>query len=434
MVPNERSETSFIRRQRGQLNFLIAAVAFLFASKALAYFTYAPNRNVMEEVDAHFYRILPRSQDYALAIDGDFFKPVFIPPNAGDYYRYDLNHGNGYWLDVRAEFHPDPNLILNVKTSMTQGTSSNGPAYFATLFPRIGLTYRVPRFLGLQWEARLGDIDRQTLGSGLFIENKETAGGYLIARADPWTARIMVDGTGSFTLNGGVLALEVDYAQGWVGSDLILLESEDSYRPPQATLTVFSRHDLSQTLRYAVEAAKNSKAWAAMASLSWEDSWQDFSLRLKPQFRMYGKGILGSLPGQVEQVFVSYDQNDKPWTTLMNIFPFGDHVETYSSQIRAEYRLNSFYRIYADAEPYFFDYHDTRPMSGVFYRAGFRFFPFKTREDEFGLLIGNKYLVASRFNPDTQSRMVTLPTDVDLENKALFMNQVFWMIHYSIKL
>lgn len=416
----------------------MVAVLLPLGSPASAYFAYAPNRNLMEEVDTHFHRILPRSHDYALAIDGDFFKPVFIPSGESEFYRYDLNHGNGYWLDFRAEFHPDPNLILNVKTSMTQGTSSNGPAYFATIFPRVGLTYRVPRFLGLEWEARLGDIDRQTLGAGLFIENKETTGGYLTARTENLSAKLMVDGTGSFSLNGGVLAVELDYAKGLIGADVIVLETEVDYHPPNATATIFSRREIAENLKYSVEAGMNSRSWAGMAALAWDESWGDFSLRLKPQFRIYGKGILGSLPGQVEQVFVSYDQNDKPWTTLMNIFPFGDHVETWSSQVRAEYRLNSFYRVYADAEPYRFDYHDATPMDGVFFRAGFRFFPFRNREDEFGFLIGNKYLVASRIsrnaNGAPQGRMVTLPTDVDQDNKALFMNQAFWMIHYSIKL
>jgi hypothetical protein len=420
------------------MRFWVIAAFLLPGAPAAAYFEYAPNRNVMEEVDRNFYRILPRSTDYAFAIDGDFFKPVFIPPGENELYRYDLNHGNGYWLDIRTEFHPDPNLILNVKTSMTQGTSSNGPTYFATIFPRVGLTYRVPRFLGLEWETRLGDIDRQTLGAGLFIENKETTGGYLIARTGDASARLMVDGTGGFTLNGGVIALELEYAKGLIGADAIVLETAVDYLPPQTTVTVFSRQGLGETLHYWVEAGMNSRSWAGMAALSWEDSFGNLGIRLKPQFRFYGKGVLGDLPGQVEQVFVSYDQNDKPWTTLMNIFPFGDHVETWSSQVRAEYRLNSFYRVYVDAEPYRFNYHDTPPMGGVFYRAGFRFFPFKNREDEFGLLVGNKYLIASRFSRDAngvpQGRMVTLPTDVDTDNKPLFMNQAFWMIHYSIKL
>lgn len=415
-------------------SILTAVVLFFVALPAQGYFTYAPNRNVMEEVDSHFYRILPRSHDYALAIDGDFFKPVFIPPAGSEFYRYDLNHGNGYWLDLRAEFHPDPNLILNVKTSMTQGTSSNGPTFYSSIFPRIGLTYRVPRFLGLEWETRLGDIDRQTMGAGLFIENKETVGGYLIARSDELTGKVMVDGTGSFTLNGGVLVFELEYAKGWLGADVMVLETQEDFRPPQSTFTLYSRHGLGETMQYAIEAGGNSQAWAGMAALTYEEEFGDFRLRLKPQFRVYGKGILGSLPGQVEQVYVSYDQNDKPWTTLMNILPYGDHVETYSGQLRAEYRLNSFYRVYADAEPYSFQFHDIAPMEGVFYRAGFRFFPFKNREDEFGLLVGNKYLIASRISNDLKGRMVSLPTDLDLDNKPLFMKQAFWMIHYSIKL
>ena len=425
--------------------FLVAFAQF-WGTPAYAYFDYAPNRNVMEEVEQHSYRILPRSSDYALAIDGDFFKPVFIGGGPSDYYRYDFYHGNGYWLDLRSEFKPLDDLVLNLKTTFTQGTTSNGPTYQALIIPRLALTYRAHRFLGLDWETRLGDIDRQTLGNGLFIEMKETAGGYIKTGSGDFEARLFVDGTGSFTLDGGVNALEAQWKQGLAGFTVMMLETGVDYRPPQFSGSVYSRNSWENGISYATELGGNNRSYAGLASVTYEQEWEALKLKLKPQFRHYGKFILGDLAGQrgqigpngvrvgyLEQNYVSYDQNDKPFILPMNVFFYGDNLETYSSLANLEYRFNSFYRIYAETEAITLMLHDREPVRALFYRTGFRFFPFKRREDEFGILVGNKYLISSS-EDSSGDRSFALPNQPDFENKPLFMQQFYWMIHYSVKL
>ena len=108
-------------------------------------------------------------------------------------YKYDFYHGNGYWIDLRSEFRPHPDLNLNLKFDVTQGTSSNGPTYLAMMVPHVGVTFRAHSILGLEWEFRLSDIDRQTIGTGLFIEEKETVGGSVIGKVDDLTLKLMVD-------------------------------------------------------------------------------------------------------------------------------------------------------------------------------------------------------------------------------------------------
>jgi hypothetical protein len=361
---------------------------------AHAYFEYAPNRDLQEEVDQHEYRILPRSSDYSFAIDGDFFKPVFIGGGPAEYYRYDFYHGNGYWLDLRGEFKPLEDLVLNLKTTFTQGTTSNGPTYQALVIPRLAVTYRAHRFMGLDWETRLGDIDRQTLGTGLFIEMKETAGGYIKTGSGDFGARILVDGTGSFSLDGGVTAFEAQWKKGLVGTTLMMLETGVDYSPPQFTGTLYSRYAWENGFSYTTELGGNNRNYAGSASVTYEHDWDGLKLKLKPQFRHYGKNILGDLAGQrgeigpdgvrtgyLEQTYVSYDQNDKPFVIPMNIFFYGDHVQTYSSLANVEYRFNSFYRVYAETEAVTLMLHDREPTRALFYRTGFRFFPFKRRED-----------------------------------------------------
>jgi len=371
------------------MRFLFCFFLLSVSGSAHAFFQYAPNRAVREEVEQHEFRILPRSDTFVMALDGDFFKPVFVGSGEGDYYREDFYHGNGYWLDLRGEFQPTKHLVLNLRTTLTQGTTSNGPTFNALVIPRLGLTYRQSGFLGLEWETRLGDVDRQTLGSGIFIEQKETAGGTIAARGGDFHARLLVDGTGSFTLDGGVAALEVIYGEGVLGATVMMLERDVGYRPPQFTGTLFSKGSFTEGFGYRAEAGGNELNYAALAGLDYEVELDRFKLRIGPQYRHYGRKLFGDL-------------------------------------------ANRFYGVYARSEWFAFRFHDRPDVSGIFYRAGFRFFPFPGREDEFGLLIGNQYLIASTLGDS--GRVVAAPNQFDLENKPLFMQQTFWMVHFSIKM
>ena len=420
----------------GLLASLTLACTF-FAPPAHAYFEYAPNRNLQEEVESHAFRILPRSAQYSLAIDGDFFKPVLIGERNYEYYHYDTNHGNGYWLDLRSEIKPVQNLVLNLKATLTQGTTSNGPTYIAVVVPRAGLTYRVRNFLGMDWETRLSDIDRQTVGTGLFVEMKETAGGYIQATRGDFDARIMVDGTGSFGLDGGLIDFEPRFKNGLIGASVLIQEVDIDAHPPQVTGTIYSKHEFEGGLGYGVEWGVNPRSNAGLAYLTWNAEGEHWKVGLKPQFRYYGKSIMGDYARNFNHNYISYDQNDKPFTSFLDILSQGgDHVETYSGQVNLEYRFNRFYRIYAENELFDYRYHDSPEVSGIFFRAGLRFFPFHEREDEFGILVGNKYLISSTsLAPnDPTSRTYLLPNQPDFELKSLFKQINYWMIHYSIKM
>jgi hypothetical protein len=408
---------------------------FLLMTQAFAYMDYAPNQNLMEQVESQPYRILPKNGFYTLAVDADFFKPVFMGANNFNLYKYDFYHGNGYWIDLRSEFRPHPDLNLNLKFDVTQGTSSNGPTYLAMIVPHVGVTFRAHSILGFEWEFRLSDIDRQTIGTGLFIEEKETLGGSVIGKLDDFTLKLMVDGTGSFRVDGGVTAIDAHLWNGLLGGTVLIQEVDTDFHAPQFTQSLYSKKTWSNGLGYAAESAMNSNAQASLLALEYKDQFENLYFSLKPQFRHYGKGILGSLPGKISHNYVSYDQNDKPFTTLMNIFAFGDHVETYSAQINLEYRFNSFYRIYSETELITYLFHDQDAIRAALFRCGLKFYPFQHREDEFGFLVGNKYLSASTTTSTGSSvRTYSAPNYPDFENKALFLKQLYWMINYSVKL
>jgi hypothetical protein len=387
----------------------------------------------MEQVERESFRVLPKSKTLALALDADFFKPVFIGNGNYNFYRYDFYHGNGFWLNLRSEFKPVEDLSVNLKFDFTQGTSSNGPTFNALIVPHVGITYREHSFLGLDWEFRLSDIDRQTLANGLFIEQKETVGGSIVAKSGDVRAKLMVDGTGSFRLDGGVMAFELSEANDLLGVSLLVQETETSFNAPHYTGTIFSRKRFESGLAYGAETGMNQKAGASLLYIEYNRTWDQLSVHLKPQFRHYGKGILGSLPGNVSHVEVAYDQNDKPFTSLMNIFSWDDNVDASAAQVDLEWKFNDFYRVYAETEFINYLFKSVSPVRSSLFRTGLKFYPFHSRQDEFGILIGNKYLVAST-NNGAGGRTYSPPNQPDFENKALFMKQMYWMINYEVKL
>jgi hypothetical protein len=416
-----------------RISLFFLSLISCFANQAHAYIPYSPNANIEEEVESHQYRVMPRTEHFFFALDADFFKPVFWGGNNFNYYKYDFYHGNGYWLDLRSEFKPNSDFAINLKTSVTHGTSSNGPTYLALIVPHAGITYRQQGFLGFDWESRLSDIDRQTVGTGLFIEDKETEGGYVVAQRGDFTGKVMVDGTGSFTLDGGIIGIDFSMWQGLVGMTTIIQETETSISPSQLTGTIYSKQNYRDGFGYGVEFGGDQVALAGLAYLKYETDFDRLHIMFKPQFRSYGLGVLGGLPGHVEPNYVSYDQNDKPFTNVMDIFAFGDHVETYSAQLNAEYAFNVFYHTFVGSEFIDYKYHDREEIHEMFFRAGFKFFPFKTRQDEFGFLVGNKYLIAStaQTNAVDSSRTYSAPNTPDFENKPLFMRQLYIMINFA---
>lgn len=73
--------------------------------------------------------------------------------------------------------------------------------------------------------------------------------------------------------------------------------------------------------------------YAALAGLDYEVELDRFKLRIGPQYRHYGRKLFGDLAGAINQTYVGYDQNDKPFTNFLNISAYGDNVDAFSSQL-----------------------------------------------------------------------------------------------------
>lgn len=408
--------------------FLIAGIA-LSALSAEAYLAYNHNRNVREEVQSQPFRIFPGSEKWAFAVDADFFKPLFLNNLNSERYVYDYYHGNGFWMDGRFEFAPVQNLIFNIKSTLTQGTSSNGPGYLFVPYARVGVTYR---FLSsdIQNEFRLSDVDRQTVGLGLFVEDKIVNGAYWKSEWAGAQFKFLVDGTGNFKLDGGLYAAELSIANGGLGGSIFVFETErygDYTTSP--TGTVFTRWG-GGNLRAGFEGAFNYRAYAGMGYLDWKWSSEPWTIRFKPQARYYGSKIMGNLPGNIENIYVAYEMNDLPFLNFMSLMSKGDDVIAYGALLNIAYRPNHFYQLFFEGEPVYFDFVKQENYRYPFFRTGFKLFPMVGREDSLGFLIGNKFLSAS--SNSFGFRRYTTPTDVDLENRTIFVEQFYMMFNFEV--
>jgi hypothetical protein len=244
-------------------------------------------------------------------------------------------------------------------------------------------------------------------------------------------AKLMVDGTGSFRLDGGLAAIDVSFADGLIGGTVLVQEIQTDFRAPRLTGTLYSRARLGNGFSYGVETGANTNASASLAYLEMKGNEGILAYRVKPQYRHYGSRILGLLPGRIMHNFVAYDQNDKPYTSLMNIMAYGDDVDAFTLQADAEVRFNVFYRIFAETEYVSWFFRGRQDIRTMFFRTGVRFTPFKDRDDEFAFLVGNRYLNASTLTP--AGRTYSSPVYPDLENKPLFIRQLYMMVNYSVK-
>lgn len=400
------------------------------SNSAHAYLSYNYNQNLRQELASQPYRILPINEKWAFAIDADFYKPVFLNNLNSESYTFDFNHGNGYWLDLRAEFSPVRNLVFNLKTTFTQGTSSNGPSYLFTPFARVGVSYRFGED-STEHEIRLSDIDRQTIGNGIFVEDKVIAGGYWKSTWDETQLRFLIDGTGTFQLDGGMYATELSFFNRGLGASLYLFEAGrfgDYNTSP--TGTVFGRLG-GGNLTTGFEGAFNYRSWAGLVYLKWRVTSEPWSFEIKPQVRYYAKKIMGNLAGDIENVYVAYELNDTPFMNFMSIMSYGDDVLAYGSLAKVSYRPNHFYQLYFEGEPTFLAYRGAlAPLKFLFFRTGFKLYPMQNREDALGFLIGNKYLAAS--SSSFGFRRYTTPVDVDIENRSIFIKQLYMMFNFEV--
>lgn len=379
-----------------------------FSVESLAQYPAAKlNANLREEVEASPDRLIPLTEHFAFAVDGDAYYRNLGPD--------DFYHGIGYWLQARSEARLSPWARVNVRSILYAGSCSEGYAAPSGSYHLFALTATPePPLFGGGFTIRLGDLDRQTFGEGLLIQNKEMNGGLLRWQNEKHGVQFRIDGTGMlrktddtiagelWLFNSAIGAGSVHWLQG-VAEDL-LPQPRDPY------WYIFSRAKFDW-FSYGAEYGARAGASAALIALKADREFDSFSASLKLEGRRYEKDFAKDFAGKIQQQYISYDQYDKDYTDTMNIFVIGDDVNVAAVHLHLKWRVSDVWRLHSLNEAGQFNFNNSNKIEYYYFRQGVEYCPIAERSDCLNIFVSNKTLLDSYARP---------PSLTSVSNAALF--------------
>jgi len=366
-----------------------------------------PNHDLREELAEDHERLIPSFEHFSFAVDGDSWLRGL---STQDFY-----HGVGYWLQLRSEARPSPYFAVNARTIAYSGSSSEGYGNPTGFYSLVGLTGVWPeRIFGARLSARIVDLERQTLGEGLLVQNREMNGALVSLVHEAYTFKLRGDSTGALVYGDDFLNPELTLWEGWIGGGAgFWTQSERQSdltrnRDPYYYLTSAQRWG---AFGYGVEVGRRARAGAGLIQLSYVDRSPQLLLKGRLEYRNYQAGFGKDLTRQIEHQYVSYDQYDKPFTDAMNVFVHGDDAQVSALNLDVEYKLSHRWRVESLNEVGQFDFDGGKDRRYYFYRVGASICPLPDREDRVTLFVSNKVLSDSYARP---------PRERSLDNVEFF--------------
>ncbi len=395
------------------LKLIIFPLYFLISSIALAYYP-SPRKNhdLANDLKNDSNRTIQKFEMADFAIDAETWMRS-IGLDTQDFY-----HGVGYWIQARAEIRPNPFLAVNSRTILYSGSSSEGYASPTGLYSLIGFSGTWPeQIFNSTLKIRIVDLERQNVGSGLLVQDREMNGALVQLSNELYTLRLLGDSTGALVYKDDLVNAEFSSFEGWLGVGAAYWTQGKSQaglainRDPYFYL-ISSQSFLDDRLLYSLEAGERNRKNAGLISLSYMDQQDDLTLKSKIEYRIYKVGFGKDFVGQIENQYISYDQYDKSYTNAMNVFTSSDSADVYALHLDVHYRMNSRWKIETLNELGLFNYSDNQAdISYYFYRAGFSYCPIMNRDDCVTIFSSNKVLNESYSRP---------PKDISLVNTPLF--------------
>lgn len=364
------------------------------------------NQDVGIEIVNDPDRMVPRSDWFSGAVDGQTYLRAL---GIKDFY-----HGVGYWIQARTEFRPHDFFRLNVRSIFFSGSFSGGytePTGNYHLFSFYG---RWPEpVAGGQLEGRAMDIDRQTIGNGLMIEEKEMAGIFLKWNRDGHSVRLLGEGTGGLLLGDDLANLEFQLYDGYFGAGILGWTASDQSglaknRAPLYYLTS-SQQYADSGFGYISEIGSRHSKLAGLLGVRHEFASESWIVKSQVQARHYADGFGDEFVGAIQHMYVSYDQYDKRYTNAANVFVFDDGVEVYSLIVDLDFEINQYWSTHFRNEVGIFDFKLVEDDRFYFYRAGISYYPLPNRKESLTLFASNKVLTDSYSRPPRSYSSANLP-------------------------
>ncbi|MBY0415253.1 MAG: hypothetical protein K2Q18_13870, partial [Bdellovibrionales bacterium] len=375
-------------------------------TQALDYPAALPNNHLKEELEEQNDRLIPKGSWYSASVDGQgYFRGLEV----NDFY-----HAMGYWVQARTEFRPSEMFTLNVRSVFYSGSISGGYTQPTGQYNLFGFSAVWPTpVLGGKLEVRAIDIERQTIGAGLFIEEREMAGLTTKWSRDGYYLKVLLEGTGGLLKGDDLANLDSQFFGGYLGlGGIFWTASKQSGLPynRKPFYYINSIHSLGPYVDYFVELGFRNQKTASMIGFKGQGTSGRLKYKGRVQARMYDNGVGVDFVQQIENMYVSYDQYDKRYTAAGNILAQDDNVLVYSMVADFDYELNQQWVLQAKNEVGTFDYKDSKHKGFYYYRAGLTYFPLVEREESITLFTSNKVLTDSfKRPPNDYSQEQTLP-------------------------
>jgi hypothetical protein len=263
-----------ISRNHAHLQMYIMIIAYIlllvssstFAAETIIGYPYArANHDLRKEISDDGDRFIPSYEKATFAVDGDIWQRTM---GTQEFY-----HGFGYWLQPRAEIRPNSFFVVNVRGIAYSGSSSEGYANPFGIYALIGTTGIWPeQILSARLLIRAGDIERQTVGAGLLIQDREMNGGLLSLSNDYYEFRVRADSTGALVRGDDTLITDLSLFGGWFSSGAALWTASkaQSHLPENraAYFYVGSSHAIYGNLKYELRRAEGrSQRWTRQSIL-----------------------------------------------------------------------------------------------------------------------------------------------------------------------
>ncbi len=376
------------------------------------------NADLLEEIQNDPNRLIPSTQMFSFAVDGDTFWRM---DSSEEFY-----HGIGYWLQARSEARVLNSFKLNVRSVFFAGSFSAGYAAPSGNYHLVAATFETKdAWLGGRVFVRAGDLDRQTVGAGTMIEDKEFNGGFVrySSLEGDHSLTLRIDGTGVLLLNDDFYNLEAKLWNGYFGGGVGYwpFGVSQAFLPKirEPLYYIFTQHQYDR-FSYAAEVSSRANALAFLARVGMKfQPFADFEIETKLEGRKYGDGFGENFVGNIQQQYTAYDQYDKAFTNAANIFPTDDDVTVAAAQIDARWKISQLWRLHSLNEVGRFDFATASDLPYYFFRHGVEYCPLPEREDCLNLFFSNKILLNSDATP---------PRNLALANEALFKMVPFFGI------
>lgn len=394
-------------------------VILLFTVNARADYPSAElNQHLCEEIDGEPWRLIPSTSWFCAAVDGQAF---YRNLGTADFY-----HGAAHWTQLRTQISPAQDLYaLNIRSIFYSGSSSNGYAEPTGNYHLFSFRGTWPeKILGAKWVTRVIDLDRQTVGAGLFVQEQESNGLISVLDWDSWQLMLRIESTGWFVIDDDVWNPEISFWEKRLGVGYLHFREVDDFgvrRDPY----MYSYLDLvvnDWNLR--AEGGYRNNTVAGLLGIGTYKYFGQLQIQALVEARTYGEGFAENIERQIEHQYISYDQYDKRFSNTMNIFVLDDNLDVYSSILNFKFALNHFHRFGFLNEVAHFAYKSLDPFTRYFYRAEYGYCPVTGREDCLYLFGSNKVLTQSYYRP---------PQFLSVENEFLFRERPYVGIegHFS---